>query len=121
VRRVVRELVLFAPHDLLKDSPFSRLDLISCRNLLIYLNREAQSRAFDIFHFALQPGGRLFLGTSESVDEGNPLFAVLDKKQRLYVQRPGAQRLISVPTGPGMLARWRCRSGRGSGLRFRGA
>ena len=95
----VREIVLFAPHDLLKDSPFSRLDLISCRNLLIYLNREAQSRAFDIFHFALRPGGRLFLGTSEAVDEGSPLFAVLDKKQRLYVQRPGPQRLIDVPAG----------------------
>ena len=51
---------------LLKDSPFSRLDLVSCRNLLIYLTNEAQSRAFDIFHFALRPGGRLFLGTSES-------------------------------------------------------
>jgi len=105
VRRAVRELVLFAPHDLLKDSPFSRLDLVSCRNLLIYLNREAQHRAFDIFHFALRPGGRLFLGTTEAVDEGSPLFAVLDKKQRLYVQRPGPQRLIAVPTGPGTLAR----------------
>ena len=105
VRRAVRELVLFAPHDLLKDSPFSRLDLVSCRNLLIYLNREAQSRAFDIFHFALRPGGRLFLGTSEAVDEGSPLFAVFDKKQRLYVHRPGPQRLIAVPSGPGTLAR----------------
>ncbi|MBC8072270.1 MAG: PAS domain S-box protein [Deltaproteobacteria bacterium] len=105
VRRAVREIVLFAPHDLLKDSPFSRLDLVSCRNLLIYLNREAQSRAFDIFHFALRPGGRLFLGTSEAVDEGSPLFAVLDKKQRLYVQRPGPQRLIAMPTGPGTLDR----------------
>ena len=105
VRRALRELVLFAPHDLLKDSPFSRLDFISCRNLLIYLNREAQSRAFDIFHFALRSSGRLFLGTSEAVDEGSPLFAVLDKKQRLYVQRPGPQRLIAVPTGPGTLAR----------------
>lgn len=105
VRRAVRELVLFAPHDLLKDSPFSRLDLVSCRNLLIYLKREAQSRAFEIFHFALRAGGRLFLGTSESVDEGSPLFEVLDKKQRLYTQRPGPQRLISMPTGPGTLGR----------------
>lgn len=107
VRRAVRELILFAPHDLLKDSPFSRLDLISCRNLLIYLNREAHSRAFDIFHFALRPGGRLFLGTSEAVDEGSPLFAVLDKRQRLYVQRPGPRRFIAMPTGPGTLARAR--------------
>ncbi len=105
VRRTVREIVLFAPHDLLKDSPFSRLDLVSCRNLLIYLTREAQNRAFDIFHFALRPGGRLFLGTSESVDESSPLFSVLDKKQRLYSQRPAPQRLITVPAGPSTLAR----------------
>jgi two-component system, chemotaxis family, CheB/CheR fusion protein len=105
VRRAVREIILFTPHDLLKDSPFSRLDLVSCRNLLIYLNQGAQSRAFDIFHFALRPGGRLFLGTSEAVDDGSPLFTVLDKKQRLYVQRPAPRRFISVPTGAGMLAR----------------
>lgn len=105
VRRRVREMVLFTPHDLLKDSPFSRLDLVSCRNLLIYLKREAQNRAFDVFHFALRPEGRLFLGTSESVDEGSPLFTVLDKKQRLYAQRPGPQRVIGMPAGPGTLAR----------------
>src|SRR5437762_932416 len=68
VRRELRELVLFAAHDLLKDSPFSRLDLVSCRNLLIYLNRDAQARVFDIFHFALLPGGRMFLGSSESIE-----------------------------------------------------
>ncbi len=105
VRREVRELVLFAPHDLLKDSPFSRLDLVSCRNLLIYLNREAQQRAFDIFHFALRPGGRLFLGTSETVEEGSPLFAVIDKKQRLYLQRPGPRQILPMPSGPSTLAR----------------
>jgi two-component system, chemotaxis family, CheB/CheR fusion protein len=105
VRRPVRELVLFAPHDLLKDSPFSRLDLVSCRNLLIYLKREAQTRAFDIFHFALRSGGKLFLGTSEAVDEGSPLFSVLDKKHRLYTQHPGPQRVIGMPQGPGTLAR----------------
>ena len=74
VRRELREMVLFATHDLLKDAPFSRLDLISCRNLLIYLNREAQARVLDIFHFALLPGGTLFLGSSESVEDGSPLF-----------------------------------------------
>ena len=69
VRREIRELVLFALHDVLKDSPFSRLDLISCRNLLIYFNSEAQDRTFETFHFALRPPGRLFLGPSESADE----------------------------------------------------
>ena len=98
VARALRKLVCFAPHDLLKDPPFSRLDLISCRNLLIYLNREAQSRAFNTFHFALRPGGRLFLGPSESADEASSLFAVLDKKHRLYSQRPAPQRLRAVST-----------------------
>ncbi len=100
VRREVREIVLFATHDLLKDAPFSRLDLVTCRNLLIYLNREAQNHALDIFHFALRPGGRLFLGSSESVDEGSLLFRVLDKKHRLYAALPTARVSLPVPTGP---------------------
>ena len=87
VKREVRESVLFALHDLLKDSPFSRLDLVSCRNLMIYLNRDAQERALEIFHFALHPAGVLFLGSSESVDEDNALFAVTDKKHCLYTRR----------------------------------
>jgi len=104
LRREIRETVLFAVHDLLKDSPFSRLDLISCRNLLIYLTREAQARALDIFHFALRPEGTLFLGSSESVDEGNPLFTVVDKKSRLYAQRPTARSKLPVLANPGTLA-----------------
>lgn len=104
VRRELREMVLFATHDVLKDSPFSRLDLISCRNLLIYLNIEAQSRVFDIFHFALLPTGRLFLGSSESVEDGSQLFSVLDKKHRLYGYRPTPRVGLPVPSGPGTLA-----------------
>jgi two-component system, chemotaxis family, CheB/CheR fusion protein len=88
VRRELRELVLFAAHDLLKDAPFSRMDLISCRNLLIYLNKDAQRRAFDIFHFALRPAGVLLLGSSETVDEGSPLFEPIDKRHRLYRHVP---------------------------------
>ncbi|KQV50395.1 hypothetical protein ASC95_13535 [Pelomonas sp. Root1217] len=104
VRREVREMVLFALHDVLKDSPFSRLDLVTCRNLLIYLNREAQSRALDIFHFALRPGGTLFLGSSESVDDFSTLFSVLDKKNRVFRQRPTPRNGLPVPSGPGTLA-----------------
>lgn len=63
VRRELRETVLFAAHDLLKDAPFSRIDVLSCRNLLIYLNRSAQTRCFEIFNFSLNPGGLLFLST----------------------------------------------------------
>ncbi|MES3002686.1 MAG: CheR family methyltransferase [Pseudomonadota bacterium] len=104
VRREMREMVLFAQHDLLKDSPFSRLDLISCRNLLIYLNRDAQKRVFEIFHFALVPNGRLFLGSSESAEDAAPLFGVLDKKNRIFVQRPSPRALLPVPVGAGTLA-----------------
>lgn len=87
VKPEVRERVLFAVHDLLKDPPFTRLDFISCRNVLIYFNRDAQDKVFDIFHYALQPGGQLFLGTSESVDTANELFAVLNKHCHLYQRR----------------------------------
>lgn len=104
VRRELREMVLFAQHDLLKDSPFSRLDLVTCRNLLIYLNRDAQSRVFETFHFALLPGGRLFLGSSESVEDGSQLFSVLDKKHRIYSQKATPRVGLPVPTGPGTLA-----------------
>ncbi|MDB6140565.1 MAG: putative histidine kinase, hybrid, partial [Verrucomicrobiaceae bacterium] len=86
VKREVREIVLFAVHDLLRDSPFCHLDLVSCRNLLIYLTKDAQRRALDIFHFALRSEGRLFLGSCESTDE-SAQFEVLDKKNRIYVRR----------------------------------
>ncbi len=109
VRREVRELVLFALQDLLKDAPFSRLDLISCRNLLIYLNREAQSRAFAIFHFALRPEGRLCLSVSESADDAGVLFSPLDKKHRIYLRRSGQR--PTVPVLPGSQARERLQYG----------
>lgn len=105
VRRELREMVLFAAHDLLKDAPFSRMDLISCRNLLIYLNRVAQERVFDTLHFALKPGGLLFLGTSEAIDDGTPLFRVVDKKNRIYAQQPTKRVGLPVPTGPSALLR----------------
>ncbi|MBT2322333.1 PAS domain S-box protein [Variovorax paradoxus] len=100
VRRELREMVLFAAHDLLKDSPFSRLDLITCRNLLIYLDPQAQARVFDVLHFALLPQGRLFLGASESVEDGSPYFSVLDKKHRIYLQRPAPRQGAPVLSGP---------------------
>ena len=111
VKREVREIVLFALHDLLKDSPFSRLDLVTCRNLLIYLNRDAQARALEIFHFALGPRGVLFLGSSESVDEGSPLFAVTDKKRRLYARRAVARAGPAGVRGAEHAVRGRCCSG----------
>ena len=105
VKRDLREIVLFALHDLLKDSPFSRLDLITCRNLLIYLNHDAQTRALEIFHFALSSRGVLFLGSSESVDDDSTLFIVTDKKHRLFVRRAVPRTRTPTFSGPSLLAR----------------
>jgi two-component system CheB/CheR fusion protein len=105
VRPELRETVLFACHDLLKDPPFSRMDLLSCRNLLIYLNREAQARAFDVFAFALWPKGMLFVGSSETLDEGGSLFTVLDKKNRIFEHRSTVRPIFPIPSGQGILAR----------------
>ena len=88
VRKELRETVLFAVHNVLRDPPFSRLDLISCRNLLIYLNREMQERILGIFHFALRLNGHLFLGNSESAETVPSLFMPIDKKRRIYARRP---------------------------------
>lgn len=105
VRRELREMVLFAVHDLLKDPPFSRMDLISCRNLLIYLNRGAQKRVFETFQFVLRPRGLLFLGPSESAADDSPFFRVLDEKYRLYVHEPAVKPVFPIPTGPSALQR----------------
>ena len=93
----LRETVLFASHDLLKDSPFSRLDLVSCRNVLIYFDRSAQERSFEIFHFALRPDGLMFLGTSESAGELHPLFEVVDKKHCLFRRRASLRPRFLIP------------------------
>ncbi|MFT3883313.1 MAG: CheR family methyltransferase [Gemmatales bacterium] len=105
IRRELREMVLFATHDLLKDPPFSRMDLISCRNLLIYLNRDAQERVFDTFHFSLKTDGLLFLGTSESVEDGNRQFRVVDKKHRIYIRHGSPRPGLPIPTGSSALLR----------------
>ena len=113
VRHELRDIVLFARHDLLCDPPFSRLGLVTCRNLFIYLNHETQTRTFDTFHYALGPGGLLLLGSSESADEAPRLFAPLDKKFRLYASQP-TPRTIALPvTGtPAFLAFRRAATGR---------
>jgi two-component system CheB/CheR fusion protein len=84
VQKSLREKVLFARHNVLQDPPFSKLDLIVCRNLLIYLNRDVQSHALEMFHFALRPGGYLFLGSSESAEVVSKFFTPVDKKHRIY-------------------------------------
>ncbi len=88
VDKQVRDCVLFATHSLLRDPPFTRLDLISCRNLLIYLDRDLQKQAFGICRYALGAGGYLFLGASESAE--GPYFHPLDKKHHIFQVRTGA-------------------------------
>ncbi|UUX95051.1 CheR family methyltransferase [Aquabacterium sp. J223] len=105
VRKELRERVLFAVHNLLSDPPFSRLDLISCRNLLIYFDREVHPQVLEVFHFALKPGGYLFLGSAESADAASHLFSVVDKKHRIFRANlvPRGLRLLSpVPPAPAM-------------------
>ena len=84
VAKELREMCIFSPHNLIKDAPFSRIDLLSCRNLLIYLNAELQNRVIPIFHFSLRPGGVLFLGASENVTRHQKLFAPGDRKNRIF-------------------------------------
>ncbi|MGF6416015.1 two-component system CheB/CheR fusion protein [Paraburkholderia sp. MM5482-R2] len=84
IKKELREHMLFAHHNVLSDPPFSRLDMICCRNLLIYLDREAQIEILKMFHFALRPGGMLFLGSSESADGVSSMFTVVDKRNRIY-------------------------------------
>lgn len=85
VRRELRDLILFASHSALKDPPFIKLDLISCRNLLIYLQREVQRQLCALFHYALRPNGYVFLGSAETIDAAQSLFAPVDRDARIYV------------------------------------
>lgn len=98
VSKEVRDTLLFAHHDILKDPPFSRVDLVSCRNLLIYLDREAQGRLLTLFHFALNPNKYLLLGTSESVEGMAQLYTPLDKKHHIYMRRTMSLTVNRMPT-----------------------
>jgi two-component system, chemotaxis family, CheB/CheR fusion protein len=87
ISKAVRELCIFARQDLTRDPPFSRLDLISCRNVLIYLEPVLQKKIMPIFHYALKPTGFLMLGSSESIGDFSDLFAIADKKSRIYSRK----------------------------------
>ncbi|SDP46860.1 MCP methyltransferase/methylesterase, CheR/CheB with PAS/PAC sensor [Rhodoferax sp. OV413] len=95
VHKSIRDMLVFSEHNLVKDPPFSKLDLISCRNLLIYMGSDLQKKVMALFHYALLPGGMLFLGSSETVGELGDVFAVLDRKAKAYQRKEdfqGAQR-----------------------------
>jgi len=97
VRKALREVVVFARQNLLSDPPFSRLDLISCRNLLIYLEPELQKKLLPAFHYALKPGGFLFLGASESIGGFGDLFEARDKTHKIYSRKPGLSPAFRLP------------------------
>jgi chemotaxis methyl-accepting protein methylase len=84
VAKSIREMVIFAPQNIIMDPPFTKLDLVSCRNLLIYLTPELQKKILPLFHYSLNPGGFLFLGSAETIGGLGSLFAPLDGKARLY-------------------------------------
>lgn len=92
VCRRIRDMVIFSTHNVLKDPPFSRLSLVSCRNLFIYLQPQMQQRVLKVLHYALNPGGFLLLGTSETVGDAPDLFSLLERKAKIY-------RAKHLPTG----------------------
>jgi two-component system CheB/CheR fusion protein len=100
VRKEIREMVVFAPQNVIMDPPFTRLDILSCRNLLIYLEPEIQRKLIPLFHYALNPGGVLVLGTAESIGGFTDLFSPLDPKLRLYrrIMNPLRAAPIEFPT-----------------------
>lgn len=103
VAKQVRDLCIFAVQNLVKDPPFSRLDLVSCRNLMIYLGPPLQTQALQIFHFALAPNRFLMLGSSESIGARADLFALLDHKSKIYTKKSNVPRLD--PAGPALMPR----------------
>ena len=90
ISKTVRDLCIFAPHNLFRDPPFSRIDLISCRNMLIYVDNVLQRKAFATFHYALNPMGYLLLGKSETVGTGSSLFVQTEKNVKLYSRKNDA-------------------------------
>jgi two-component system CheB/CheR fusion protein len=94
----IRQTILFSMHNILRDPPFSRLHLVTCRNLLIYLERDIQKKVLEVLHYALQPGGYLFLGSAETAEIAGGLFVPVDKKHRIY--RATHVRTSSYPQVP---------------------
>ncbi len=112
----IRDMIRFSNHSLVKDPPFSRIDLVSCRNLLIYFDDRLQQSVIPLFHYALRPGGYLFLGPSESIGRFEQLFAPIDQPARLFERTPGAPTYpIELPGSARQIIQRRDREGRGDG------
>jgi len=97
ISKDVRELCIFSPHSVIRDPPFSRIDLVSCRNLLIYFGSDIQNLVVPIFHYALRPDGYLFLGLAENVTQFDDLFVPVEKKHRIFRRRSDTAASVLVP------------------------
>ena len=100
IHKSVREMCVFAKQNVVKDPPFSNLDLISCRNLLIYFGPILQKRAIPTFYYALKPRGYLMLGPSESLGSFEDLFTLMDKKHKIYQKKRSTARVVAHFIGP---------------------
>ena len=108
IHKSIRDLIVFSEQDLIKDPPFSRLDLIACRNLMIYLSVDLQKILIAMFHYALKPDGVLFLGISEGIGDLSNLFAVIDRKNKIYqrkedlssLYKSSGRMMLSLPDMP---------------------
>ncbi|MCX6005930.1 MAG: PAS domain-containing protein, partial [Chloroflexi bacterium] len=98
IKKEIRQMIIFAVQNVTRDAPFTRLDLVSCRNLLIYLVPELQSRLIPAFHYALKPGGILFLGPSETIGIYPDLFAHVNRKWKVFRSKPSAFPANALPT-----------------------
>jgi two-component system CheB/CheR fusion protein len=107
IQKNIRDMIVFSEQDIIKDPPFSKLDLLSCRNLLIYMDRDLQKKLIPLFNYALNPGGFLFLGPSETVGEFEGLFDTLDRKSKLYRKKgvSGGRLPIGTFIPPGLQSR----------------
>ena len=97
IQNNIREMIVFAPHNIIKDPPFTRLDLICCRNLLIYLDANLQKKLIPLFHYVLEKNGLLFLGSSESIGDFRDLFDAVDTKVKIYKRRDSAVAMQRLP------------------------
>jgi two-component system CheB/CheR fusion protein len=115
IQHIIREMITFSDQNVIRDPPFSKLDLISCRNLLIYMDKELQKKLIPLFHYALNPGGFLFLGPSETVGEFTNLFDTVDRTSKIYKKKGGAASDYLLSTRAFFLPRLESRAQRTSG------
>ena len=104
IKKEIRELVVFAPQNLIMDPPFTKLDILSCRNLLIYLTPELQKKLLPLFHYCLNPGGILFLGTAETIGSFTDLFSVSDNKWKIFRRTESASAITNLTDFPSDLS-----------------